>query len=348
MSAGNFAKVLFVVISTSGGGAENSMMAITSELRKKGFDFQLCAINGDKTSLDLLSEKDGISILGRRWDGGISDTAKTLFDFKKLVRDLHPEVVIANCELPELFVAITPLSKSRIAIVEHTTNPWAGRKVMGMTVRTILKLRKVYWVTVSSDAKPIWFGSRKPHYIANPISVAKNSPSSNIREQSAVFIGRLRAEKRPDWLISSAVKAGLSVDIFGDGNQSEILREKYSKLYSQVRFHGFVTNPWGQLGENSIVVVPSEYEGDGMVVAEAILRGYAVLLADNPDLRRFGLPDVNYFLNKAELEAKLKSWKESESQDFRIPDAITKSLYVARDMKTIVEQWEILVTKLQK
>jgi glycosyltransferase involved in cell wall biosynthesis len=96
------------------------------------------------------------------------------------------------------------------------------------------------------------------------------------------------------------------------------------------------------------VVVPSEYEGDGMVVAEAILRGYPVLLADNPDLRRFALPELNYFQNRLELEAKLKTWKESKGLEFRIPEKIVTSLHEARDIKTIVKQWEILVTELQE
>jgi hypothetical protein len=85
-----------------------------------------------------------------------------------------------------------------------------------------------------------------------------------------------------------------------------------------------------------------------MVAAEAILRNHQVLLADNADLRRFALPDMNYFLDERELDAKLRMWKESPSESFQVPEAIIKSLHEARNIDTIVEQWKTLVTKLQK
>jgi hypothetical protein len=82
-----------------------------------------------------------------------------------------------------------------------------------------------------------------------------------------------------------------------------------------------------------------------MVVAEAILRGHAILLADNPDLRRFGLSEGNYFLDEDELLTKILAWKKSGRKSFQVPDSVIKSLYTARDINTIVKQWENLLTE---
>jgi glycosyltransferase involved in cell wall biosynthesis len=347
MTTTNPTSVLNVVNSISGGGAENVMMVITSKLHAASTGIHLCAINNDFPSEESVAI-DEISTLDRKWKGGIGETVKALLEFRKLVRRLRPKVMVANCELPELYVAIAAPRKTKIIAVEHTSNPWAGRKILGTLIRTILRFRHVYWVTVSSDAKPIWCGSKSPQYIANPVLIEESTPLKNSQGKNAVFIGRLRAEKRPDWLISSAIESGLDVDIFGDGNQGEMLRSKYSAESKMVRFHGYVTNPWGSVGKNSIVVVPSEYEGDGMVVAEAILRGHPVLLADNSDLRRFALPDENYFLDQGLLTVKLKEWKESPHAKFQVPGAIVKSLHKARNIDTIVQQWESLLTNLQR
>ena len=344
--AKNTIKAVFVVNSTSGGGAENSMIEITRKLRKQSSSIHLCAINSHNPS-ELNNERVGVWILDRKWKSGLVATAKVFFEFRRTVRNLRPQVIVTNCELPELYAALGSPRKTVIIAVEHTTKPWVGRKILGFAVRMILKIRNVYWVTVSSDSKPIWFGSKFPHYIANPISIEEGNSFPDKGGKNAVFIGRLRAEKRPDWLVSSAIENGISVDIFGEGNQSEMLKEKYSDIPSKVRFHGYVHNPWSYFGRNSIVVVPSEYEGDGMVIAEAILRNHSILLADNPDLRRFALPDTNYFQNKGELSTKLRAWKESTSDVFRIPEDIIKQQRKARDIDTIVKQWEVLITKLQ-
>jgi glycosyltransferase involved in cell wall biosynthesis len=328
---------LIVINSTSGGGAENSMMQISEELRKRAVPVAVCALNGGPDS-----QLKGDYILERKWKAGIIETFKTFIEFRLLVQKLRPTTIVANCELPEMYVAFAAPKFAKVICVEHTSNPWVGRRALGIVVRNILNLRKTKWVTVSSDAMSIWRGSQNPLHIANPIVIPGEETFQGDKPTELVFIGRLRPEKRPEWLISAAIKAELAIDIFGDGNQKEILKERFSDV-SNLKFHGFVAKPWQYVSRDSLVVVPSEYEGDGMVVAEAILRGHAILLADNPDLRRFGLPEENYFLNEDELLSKILAWKKSDRKSSQVPDSVIKSLYTARDFNTIVKQWEYLL-----
>jgi glycosyltransferase involved in cell wall biosynthesis len=92
--------------------------------------------------------------------------------------------------------------------------------------------------------------------------------------------------------------------------------------------------------------VPSKYEGDGMVVAEAIIRNYSVLLADNSDLRRFNLPDNNYFKDQPELANKLATWKKSKGEAFTIPNDFMKGLIRERDLGEISNRWKAFLNKL--
>ena len=161
-----------------------------------------------------------------------------------------------------------------------------------------------------------------------------------------VFIGRLRAEKRPQWVIEASIQNRLRVDLYGDGDQREMLESKYVNTSDSVQFHGYVTNPWDQISLDSLVVVPSEYEGDGMVVAEAIIRNYSVLLADNSDLRRFNLPDNNYFKDQSELADKLANWKESKREAFTIPEDVMNALIRERDLGEISNRWKAFLNQL--
>ena len=83
-----------------------------------------------------------------------------------------------------------------------------------------------------------------------------------------------------------------------------------------------------------------------MVVAEAIIRNYSVLLADNSDLRRFNLPDNNYFKDQSELADKLAIWTESNREAFTIPEDVTKALFRERDLGEISNRWKAFLYQL--
>ena len=338
-------KILFVVNSFSGGGAENSVMGVTRNLREKGIPVLLCALNRN-SSQDLPDSSNGLYLLERRWKSGLIATVRNLLMFRRLLVELRPEILIANCELPELYVALVAPSSSVLGVVEHTSQPWRGRRMLGRLARTILRFRGANWVTVSPTGNKIWLGSNSPLHIPNPIATPHKWKSNNRSSTEIVFIGRLRAEKRPQWVIEASIQNRLKVDLFGDGDQREMLESEYVDTSSNVQFHGYVTNPWDQISLDSLVVVPSEYEGDGMVVAEAIIRNYPILLADNSDLRRFNLPDNNYFKNQSELADKLATWKESKGEAFTIPKDVVNSLNIERGIEKISERWNAFLSQL--
>ena len=338
--------VLFVVNSLEGGGAENSIRQVTSKLISDDVPVFLCALNKSESN----SAENGQShfrVLNRKWNDGIIQTFRSFQEFQKLILEIEPEIIIANCELPELFVALSSPLKSKILVVEHTSNPWDGRRILGTAVRFILRIRSANWVTVSSNQQKIWNGSNFPQFIANPINIEDLSYVSN-KHRKVVFIGRLRPEKRPGWAIASALEAGLSIELFGDGSSKVDLEAEYANHSESVTFHGYAEKPWREISKDSILVLPSVYEGDGMVVAEAIIRGQKILLADNSDLRRFNLPDENYFKTPGELTSKLMLWDKEEGDLFAIPEEVSRSMRNRRDIEIVVEHWKLLLNHESK
>ena len=338
-------KILFVVNSLSGGGAENSVFAVTRKLLERGIPVQLCALNRN----DLKDSSDphkGIYLLEREWKSGLVVTISNLIMFKRLLFELKPKILIANCELPELYVAIASPMLSQKVVVEHTSKPWNGRKLLGALVRILLRVRRANWVTVSSASDRIWLGSHLPIRIPNPIVVTHHTNRIHYLKSEVVFVGRLRPEKRPQWAINASIGNNLNIDLFGDGFLRDNLKKTYETATDQVRFHGYVANPWDRISKDSIVVIPSEFEGDGMVVVEAVLRNHPVLLADNADLRKFNLPDSNYFQSESQLLEKLCLWKESDKRLFHASGDIIDSLTIERDIEVITDQWMDLLSQL--
>jgi len=152
------------------------------------------------------------------------------------------------------------------------------------------------------------------------------------------FVGRLSREKQPDWIIEVAQKTNLPTRIFGDGLLMKNLKSSSENLKTSVVFYGYVRDPWKYFDNSDILVVPSAFEGDGLVIVEALMRGIPVLLNDIPDLRRFNLPEINYcsspehfsktILNNLNNESNLVVSKSSV-------DKITKS----RDPNFVAVQW---------
>ena len=181
--------VLIISNSISGGGAENSMRLLNEELIVKGIDSILLCLNNSGNDVAL----NGEVILGREWRTGIVGTFKNFQAFVTTLKERHPSTVIANCELPELYIAFSPTRIRNLISVEHTSMPWAGRRSIGVIVRFLLRFRKTTWVTVNRTQNGIWPYGNDSTFIPNPVA-APTLDESRESKSPFVFVGRLRAE----------------------------------------------------------------------------------------------------------------------------------------------------------
>ena len=334
-------KVLIVTNSLSGGGAEISMQRLFQSLIERDVEVELCAIN---QGADFSLKPEGVHTIGRSWGSGPIETLKNLFRFGNFLRRHKSDIVIVNCELPELYVSLISPMSSKIFVVEHTSRPWRGRRAMGIFIRTLLTIRRSRWITVSSNQQEIWpFGS-SALYIPNPHEpVVKQSYTE---KWDLVFVGRLNPGKRPEVAADAAQATQSTIAFFGDGPMLDKLREDYES--EKCEFKGFVTNPWSTISSDSILVVTSEYEGDGMNIVEAVLNGNPVLLLDNIDLRRFDFPDTLYFKNMEELVLKIKAAKKESPEIYKPGREQVDWLSKERDLNRVTSQWITLIRQTEE
>jgi glycosyltransferase involved in cell wall biosynthesis len=95
------------------------------------------------------------------------------------------------------------------------------------------------------------------------------------------FIGRLDAVKRvPDLLRAVAKLNGrVFLHVFGDGAERPALERLVDNLSIReyVRFHGTIARPQEALRQMNVLVLPSEAEGFGLVLIEAMASGIPVV-----------------------------------------------------------------------
>jgi glycosyltransferase involved in cell wall biosynthesis len=173
-------------------------------------------------------------------------------------------------------------------------------------------------------------------------------PDHSKFQEKYVYIGRLRREKRPDWAIKAAIENKVPIGVIGDGDLSAELREEYSNKKEFVTFHGFVDNPWSRLKKDTLIIMPSEYEGDGLVAVEAIINGFAIIVSDNPDMRRLNLPPINYFKNSEDLTHMIARSLKEGIGIFLPSDIVRQNFITTRKLENIANDWMRLLRVVAK
>lgn len=326
-------KILIISNSISGGGAEKSMRMINRELNSRGIDSTLVCLNNSGKDLALDKEV----ILGRKWKSGLTGTFINFWNFLRICKEINPSTVVANCELPELYLALSPFKFRNLICVEHTSLPWAGRRTLGTFVRILLKLKRASWVSVNRNQSGVWPTGSSASFIPNPVTVPNLDGSD--KQNRFVFIGRLRPEKGIQGILEAVSRAGARIDVFGSGNMEVELKKNFTRTAD---FHGFIDNPWERINRNQTLIVASEYEGDGIVIVEAIISAMPLLLLDNKDLRRFQLPEVNYFKDFEVLRRKTRLASE-DPETFRVTQEKSNEYANERNLPSIVSLWITLL-----
>ena len=113
----------------------------------------------------------------------------------------------------------------------------------------------------------------------------------------------------------------------------------------KISFHGQHNHPWSLVNADDLLIVPSDYEGDGLVVIEALLNGIPFLLSDIPDFRRFGFPNQNYCASLDQYVERI-NYFQGKFSDLRIAESLSKPLLATRTIESIGDQWEKYLTSL--
>jgi glycosyltransferase involved in cell wall biosynthesis len=335
---------MFVTNSLSGGGAERATNILVNALHDLGIKVALVPINDGVR--DLVEPKCEIFELKRRWQGGIFTLFSAFISLQRTIWRWKPTIIVLNCDLPELLGSLSIGSHNLVA-VEHATFPWTKRIQLGKIVRMLLEFRRVRWVSVS-DHLSIWQSKQIASVIKNAvISQPKFIEKKSIQVERLNFVGRLSVEKQPSWLVEIAKKTNLPARIIGDGILMEDLQESCKKLNNLVEFLGYVSDPWDYFEDSDLLIVPSVFEGDGLVVVEALMRGIPILLSDIPDLRRFELPEINYCKSVDDFSRIILQNLVSIDK-LKVSGDIVKNITSNRDPRIVAEQWTKLLKELRQ
>lgn len=333
--------VAIIVSSFLGGGAEKSMSILHTELSSRGVNSTLCSINESDLPEPFNSSK--VVAIRRNKESGLLNFIFSYLKFCLFVITRRPDILLLNCDLPELFGAFVPVSNKRVkfVVVEHANSSWPTRRKLGRLVRAILNRRGAYFISVSSHINSP-FGTHGYHKVIpnllGDLSQFLEHHSTN-RVDRLVYVGRLTSVyKSPQSMIFISKDTGIPVTFYGTGELETELEAMALQEHVDVTFQGWVEDPWSQIGSGDLLIVPSTREGDGLVVVEGISRGIPILLRDVPDLRRFGLEEFHYCLEDADFSEKIKDFKENLC-NLKPSSEVKTKLIEERNASRLTENW---------
>jgi glycosyltransferase involved in cell wall biosynthesis len=108
---------------------------------------------------------------------------------------------------------------------------------------------------------------------------------------------------------------------------------------------GYIKYPWQEFSDGDLLIVPSRYEGDGLVVIEALQRNIPFILSDIPEFQRFGLPILNYASSVDEFADAINAHMDS-TLAFQIDSETAESILNLRKIHLIGQDWQEFINSL--
>ena len=305
-------KVLFLIESLSGGGAEKVLSVILHRLDKDLFDITVCPIVDSGVYREAVKSCVSSYSPVICYDGGPILRAVNRLKYKlvyswlplswvyKLFIPKDNDVEIAFCEGFVTKLLSRSGSKAKKIAWVHTdlaANPWTLQQgIYGSKEEerlTYLHYDKV--VCVSNAAEAIMrrdYGLDNTVVIYNPVdpetihSLSREN-CSVIMDPSCfniVAVGRLVSKKGFDKLIR--IVADLAADnpkvhlyIVGEGSDRLRLEGIITECEAKDRIHltGYLANPYALMSRADLYVCPSSVEGFSLTVAEAMVLGIPIV-----------------------------------------------------------------------
>lgn len=330
-------KITHIISNLSIGGAQLLLFDIIKNLEKEEVDIEVITI--DSGYYIEKFEKAGIKVYDLRCKGLINPLI--FFKLKSLLKKLNPlivhthllkadfygrivakwlkiPIIFSTCHNDSTIHKVQKKNKKNVFdIIDNWVIDYSSSNIIAISekVKKFLISRK--GPALVSKISVIYNGIdiKKEKYILNPVQAEyfRNILGFNSNDFIVSIIGRLEEQKgHVKFLIFSSDlirKYNLKILIIGEGSQRPnietiILKENLEK---NVFLIGFIDDTEKYFEISNLIVIPSLWEGFGIVSCEAMIKGKIVLASNVGGLSEIINNNINGFLYiDKELSVKLE------------------------------------------
>jgi glycosyltransferase involved in cell wall biosynthesis len=293
---GNGVRVLHVINSLAGGGAEKLLTQLLPKLREKGIEVEVLLLTGSENELTAILAQNGIAVRYSRSKRLYSPVQ--VLSIYKLLKSF--EIIHAHLFPAFLWVAIAVLLLPKKAAIytEHSTTNRRRKHSPLKLIDLLAYGRYAKIVCISRGVRDslvdyLRSTEAKSIVIHNGIDLRRFTAGANpglTQEQGllVVCVANLLHGKGHDVLIRaiSLLPDEVHAAIAGRGPLEERLRGLARDLgvLERVHFLGYIEEVSSIYKDARVCVIPSLWEGFGMVAVEAMASGVPVVASRIPGL----------------------------------------------------------------
>lgn len=203
-------------------------------------------------------------------------------------------------EKPNFFIATNPIIWNFAYKLKKIFSPntkiiaWYHYSFKMKNIKTkYLKNTDEFWAIskgIKKELVSMGVKESKITIVYNPINITKPKKVKRTgRQNRFVYIGRIDydGQKNVSELIKALnlVEGNWKCDLYGsvdDKIKTKLLKPANKNVQEKISFKGFSENVWDKIHEADILLLTSKYEGFGMVLCEAAIRGISLISSSCP------------------------------------------------------------------
>ncbi len=280
---------------SAGGGAERLVMQLAARMPDSGYEAHIITnVRGGGLEDSLRRQNITFTVLDRE---GIFGRFKNITRLKNLLMDLEPNVVHTNLFAADFWGRISARMAGCKNIVTTIHNVQNHYGQLGIFFMRALKSYSQTYIAISNDVaryiqSELHIAKDKIKTIPNGVEINKivkrqNRPFYDVPR--LLFIGRLEPQKNPDIFLRALadVRGRFECSIYGEGSMENDLKHLADELgiLPRIYWNGVVDSTHDVYANHDIFILPSAWEGFGLVAVEAAVAGIPMVVTDLPVMR---------------------------------------------------------------